>query len=84
VDGVLVKPNQRGTVTGALDFAAAARAAGLLVVASHRSVETESTMLVSLAREMRADALKIGPFRDFTAVIKFNELLRGETIPWPV
>ncbi|HEX5591392.1 MAG TPA: hypothetical protein VFX65_13960, partial [Candidatus Limnocylindrales bacterium] len=77
VDGVLVKPNQNGTVSGTLAFAAASKAAGLMVVASHRSVETESTMLVELADEMGADALKIGPFRDFTAVIKANELLRG-------
>lgn len=76
VDGVLVKPNQNGTIAGSLAFAAAARAAGLVVVASHRSVETESTFLVHLARDMAADALKIGPFRDFAAVVKFNELLR--------
>lgn len=76
IDGVLVKPNQNGTVSGSLDFAKAARAAGLSVIASHRSVETESTFLVELARDMGADGMKIGPFRDFTAVVKFNELLR--------
>lgn len=76
IDGVLVKPNQNGTVTGSLDFARAARDAGLVVIASHRSVETESTFLVELTRGMRADGMKIGPFRDFTAVVKFNELLR--------
>ena len=82
VDGVLVKPNQNGTVTGTLGFAAAARAAGLAVVASHRSVETESTILIDLAREMGAEAIKIGPFRDYTAVVKFNALLRSAAEPW--
>lgn len=78
LDGVLVKPNQNGTVSGSLAFARAAKDAGLSVIASHRSVETESTFLAELAREMGADGLKIGPFRDFTAVVKFNELLRLE------
>jgi enolase len=82
LDGVLVKPNQNGTISGTLAFAAAARAAGLIVLASHRSVETESTFLIELAREMAAEGLKIGPFHDFTAVVKFNELVRGEADPW--
>ena len=84
VDGVLVKPNQNGTITGTIEFAAAARASGLAVVASHRSVETESTMLIDLARTMAADAIKIGPFRDYTAVVKFNALVRGASVQWPV
>lgn len=81
LDGVMVKPNQNGTISGTLAFAAAARAAGLVIVASHRSVETESTFIIDLAHEMAADALKIGPFRDFSAVIKFNELLRQAADP---
>jgi enolase len=76
LDGVLVKANQNGTISGTLAFAAEARAAGLAIVASHRSIETESTFLVELSRVMSADMLKIGPFADFSAVVKFNELLR--------
>lgn len=76
VDGVLAKPNQNGTISGTLAFAAAAKAAGLALIASHRSVETESTFLAELVGDMAADGLKIGPFRDFTAVVKYNELLR--------
>jgi enolase len=76
LDGVLVKPNQNGTVSGSLAFAAAARARGLLTIASHRSIETESTFLIDFALRSGSDAIKIGPFRDFSAVVKFNELLR--------
>lgn len=78
LDGVLAKPNQNGTVSGSLAFVDAAKRAGLAIIASHRSVETDSTFLAELARQMGADGLKIGPFRDFTAVVKFNELLRLE------
>ena len=76
LDGVLVKPNQNGTVSGSLAFAAAARDRGLLTIASHRSIETESTFLIDFALRTGSDAIKIGPFRDFSAVVKFNELLR--------
>ena len=76
LDGVLVKPNQNGTVSGSLAFAAAARDRGLLTIASHRSIETESTFLIDFALRSGSDAIKIGPFRDFSAVVKFNELLR--------
>jgi enolase len=76
IDAVVAKPNQNGTVSGTVAFANAARDAGLELIVSHRSVETESTFLVDLAIDVAADGLKIGPFRDFTAVIKANELLR--------
>lgn len=76
IDGVLVKPNQNGTVSGSFAFAAAARDRGLLTVASHRSIETDSTFLIDFALRTGSDAIKIGPLRDFSAVIKLNELLR--------
>jgi enolase len=76
LDAVIAKPNQNGTISGTVAFAAAARAAGLEVIVSHRSIETESTFLVDLAIAVGADGMKIGPFRDFSAVIKANELLR--------
>lgn len=78
VDGVLVKPNQVGTISTAAAFAREARAAGKIVIASHRSIETESTFIVHLASDVQADGLKIGPFRDFSAVLKFNEMVRIE------
>ena len=76
VDGVLLKPDQNGTVTGTEAFAALARAAGILVVASHRSIETESLFLVHLAVELDIDYVKVGPYSDFSSVMRTNELLR--------
>lgn len=78
LDAVIAKPNQNGTISGTIAFATAARAAGLDVIVSHRSIETESTFLVDLAIAVGADGMKIGPFRDFSAVIKANELLRRQ------
>jgi len=77
IDGVLVKPDQNGTVTGTRAFAALARANGLSLVTSHRSIETDSAFLVHLTEELRADAMKIGPYSDFSSVARTNELLRG-------
>jgi enolase 1/2/3 len=76
VDGVLLKPDQAGTVTRALRFGQRARQLGLQLVASHRSIETESPFLVHLAVRVEADWVKIGPFSDFSAVMRSNELLR--------
>jgi enolase len=76
VDGVLLKPDQNGTVSGSRQFAALARERGLALITSHRSIETDSPFLVHLSREVGADAIKVGPFSDFSSVLRSNELLR--------
>ncbi|ARZ72606.1 2-phospho-D-glycerate hydro-lyase [Streptomyces albireticuli] len=76
VDGVLLKPDQNGTVSGALRFAAMAGERDLQLVASHRSVETDTLFLVHLATQVEADYFKIGPFSDFSSVMRSNTLLR--------
>jgi enolase len=76
VDGVLIKPDQNGTVSGTLRFADAARRAGLRLAASHRSIETDSPFLVHLAADVGVDYTKIGPFSDFSAVMRTNSMLR--------
>lgn len=76
VDGVLLKPDQNGTVSGSRAFAALAREHGLALITSHRSIETETPFLVHLSTEVGADAIKIGPFSDFSSVLRTNELLR--------
>jgi enolase len=76
VDGVLLKPDQNGTVSGSRAFAALARERGLALITSHRSIETDSPFLVHLSREIGADAIKVGPYSDFSSVLRSNELLR--------
>src|SRR5690606_19082340 len=48
-NGVLIKLNQNGTLTGTLDAMAAARAAGYATVVSARSGETEDPFIADLA-----------------------------------
>lgn len=75
-NGVLVKVNQNGTVTGTLDVVAAARAAGYVPVISARSGETEDDFLADLAVATGAGQIKIGSLRCSDRLAKYNQLLR--------
>jgi len=71
---VLVKPNQAGTVTRALDTLEAAREAGLRAVVSARSGETCDTTVADLA-VARASQVKIGSLARSERLAKYNRLL---------
>ena len=75
-DGVIVKPDQNGTVSGTREFAQIARSAGLQVAASHRSIETDTDTLIRIAVDLGIRYLKIGPYTDFSSVARTNALLR--------
>src|SRR3989338_3907427 len=75
ISGVIIKPNQIGTVSETCDALNAAKSNGLDTIVSHRSGETEDTFIIELAKAASADAVKIGaPARERMA--KFNELIR--------
>jgi len=75
INGVIIKPNQIGTVSEACDAIRAARAHGMKVIISHRSGETEDPFIIELAKAAAADAVKIGaPTKE--RMVKFNELIR--------
>lgn len=76
IDGVLIKPDQNGTISGTSAFARRATEHGLVRVVSHRSIETDSPFIVHLSSDIGAEWVKIGPFSDFSAVMRTNELLR--------
>jgi len=75
-NAVIVKPNQTGTITDTLAFVAAAKKAGMRTVMSHRSGETEDTLMCHLAVGLRCDYAKLGISGERTA--KLNEMLRIE------
>ena len=77
-NGVLVKANQNGTLSGALDVIAQARAAGYATVVSARSGETEDAFMSDLAVGTSAGQIKIGSLRTSSTVAKYNQLLRIE------
>jgi enolase len=75
---VLVKPNQNGTLTGALDVLLRARSAGLATVVSARSGETEDCWLADLAVGWAAGQIKVGSTTRSERTAKWNRLLRIE------
>jgi enolase len=75
---VLLKPNQRGTITETLDAWNAAKECGYSAVVSARSGETEDTTIVHLAVGWGAGQLKVGSFARSERMAKWNEMLRVE------
>jgi enolase len=77
-NAILVKVNQIGTLTEALDAIALARSSGYGVVISHRSGETEDTTIADLAVATNAGQIKTGAPSRSERVAKYNQLLRIE------
>jgi enolase len=77
-NAVLVKPNQVGTLSEALDVVAAARRHGYGVVVSARSGETEDSFLADLAVGTGAGQIKVGSVTRSSRLAKWNQLLRIE------
>ncbi|HXF98588.1 MAG TPA: phosphopyruvate hydratase [Gaiellaceae bacterium] len=77
-NAILVKVNQIGTLTEALDVIELARSAGYATVISHRSGETEDTTIADLAVAVNAGQIKTGAPSRSDRVAKYNRLLRIE------
>jgi len=75
---LLIKPNQRGTLTETLAAWEAARAAGWSGIVSARSGESEDVAIVHLAVGWGAPQLKVGSFARSERMAKWNEGLRIE------
>jgi enolase len=77
-DALLLKVNQVGTLTGASQAAALARAAGWRITVSARSGETEDDWLADLAVGWGADFIKVGSITQSERLAKYNRLLAIE------
>ena len=75
---VLLKPNQRGTLTETLQAWQAAQSLGYAGIVSARSGETEDTTIVHLAIGWGTGQLKVGSFARGERMAKWNEALRIE------
>ena len=75
---LLVKPNQIGTLSEALDAIDTARSAGWSTILSHRSGETEDTTIADLAVATASSQIKTGAPSRSERVAKLNRLLRIE------
>lgn len=77
-NAVLIKPNQIGTVTEALEAVELAKRARYGVVISHRSGETEDPFIADLAVAVNSDFIKTGAPCRMDRLSKYNQLLRIE------
>lgn len=75
---LLMKFNQVGTVTEAMDAAREAQRAGWRVVVSHRSGETMDTFIADAAVALNCGQIKTGAPARGERVAKYNRLLRIE------
>ena len=88
-DALLLKVNQIGTLTEALEANRIARDAGWRVTVSARSGETEDNWLADLAVGWHGDQIKIGSITQSERLAKYNRLLEIEKetelsiIDWP-
>ncbi len=60
INGIIIKPNQIGTLTETIEAVKLAKSWGWFVVVSHRSGETMDTAIADIAIGLRADGFKLG------------------------
>lgn len=77
-NAILVKVNQIGTLTESFEAIEMAKNAGYNAVISHRSGETEDTMIADIAVAFNAGQIKTGAPCRSERVAKYNQLLRIE------
>ena len=75
---VLLKPNQRGTLSETLEAWKVSQELGYSAIVSARSGETEDTTIVDLAIGWNVGQLKVGSFARSERMVKWNHALRIE------
>lgn len=78
VNGVIIKPNQIGTITETLKVVRVAQEAKFKVVVSNRSGETNDDFIADFAVAVGADYVKFGAPARGERVAKYNRLLEIE------
>ncbi len=76
--GILIKPNQVGTLTETLETIKSAEEAGHKVMISHRSGETEDSFIADLAIATSCGTIKAGAPCRSERTAKYNRLLEIE------
>lgn len=78
-NAVLIKVNQIGSLTEALEAVAMAQRAGMQCIISHRSGETEDTTIADISVAVNAGQIKTGSLSRTDRTAKYNRLLRIES-----
>lgn len=79
-NSILIKLNQIGTLTETLETIRIAKDAGYTAIISHRSGETEDTMIADLVVASGTGQIKTGSLSRSERVAKYNQLLRIEEV----
>lgn len=77
-NAILIKLNQIGTLSEAIDATMLAKQYGYKVSVSHRSGETEDTTIADLAVAVNADFIKTGSLSRSERLAKYNRLMEIE------
>ena len=77
-NSILVKVNQIGTLSESFDAIEMAKQAGYTTVISHRSGETEDSIIADIAVAVNSGQIKTGAPCRSDRVAKYNQLLRIE------
>lgn len=77
-NAILIKPNQVGTLTETMDTITLAQSYGMKTIMSHRSGETEDTIIADLAVGLGTDQIKTGSLSRSDRTAKYNQLMRIE------
>ncbi|KHE92799.1 MAG: phosphopyruvate hydratase [Candidatus Scalindua rubra] len=77
-NSILIKLNQIGTLTETIQTIEMARSNGFTTVISHRSGETEDTIISDVAVATNAGQIKAGSLSRTDRICKYNQLLRIE------
>ena len=75
-NAILIKLNQIGTVTEALETIDMAKEAGYKTIISHRSGETEDTFIADLSVGLKLGQIKTGSLSRIDRIAKYNRLIR--------
>lgn len=75
LNGVIIKPNQIGTLSETLEAVKLARKYGWAVIVSHRSGETNDDFIVDLAFGVGADGIKLGAPSRGERIAKYDRAL---------
>ena len=78
MNAILIKLNQIGTITETIQAVRLASRAGYAAVISHRSGETEDTIIADFAVAMGMGQIKTGSASRTDRICKYNQLLRIE------
>ena len=77
-NAILLKVNQIGTLTETFETIELARAYNYKTVISHRSGETEDTLISDMAVGLNLGQIKTGSLSRSDRMAKYNQLLRIE------